>query len=84
MNKDDKFGYDGPYYFTFGTDHNHHVSGMDLDATCILEVQGKDWWDARRKVFVLIGQEWSFQYTKDELETLLKNPLFSRGIVRLP
>ena len=62
-------------YFSFGQDHAHRLGGHTLDCDVIIEINAVDDISARRRMFELFGDKWSFQY-----ENLPDMDYFSRGI----
>jgi len=65
-------------YFTFGQVHRHEHKGIIFDKDCVLEMKAKNSIEARKRMFKIFGDKWSFQYNK-----LPDMMYFPRGIIKL-
>lgn len=69
---------DGPItrYYTFGFDHAHAVGGFTYDKDIVVKITAPD---PRAVMLATFGREWSFEYTKEQLDL----SYFPRGIKEL-
>ena len=65
------------HYFTFGQCHTHRHGNLTLDCDSVVEIEARDGYLAREKMFELFGTKWGFQYTEDTYEPAY----FPRGVV---
>lgn len=66
-------------YFTFGQDHRYVIDGKVFDKDCVVQIEAETHGEARKKMFEVFGEAWSFQYANKPP----KMEYFPRGIIKL-
>ncbi|AUR83094.1 hypothetical protein NVP1031O_112 [Vibrio phage 1.031.O._10N.261.46.F8] len=53
-------------YVTMGQAHTHRVSGITVDADCVVRITAEDRSSGRGRAHELFGEKFSFSYFEDE------------------
>lgn len=65
------------FFLTFGQEHRHVLKSMYFDKDCIVQIEAKDYDEARKVAFMVFGKGWAWLY-----ESFPGLGFFPRGILK--